>query len=91
MDRIILILLAFFIGICLYYLVNDRCRCVNEVTGVNEVIAYKEGFTVGVARSKSEEKPKPLDICSDYIYLYVDENTVIKCNSDTFNKCEVPV
>ena len=70
MDRIILILLAFFIGICLYYLVNDRCRCVNEVIG------YNEGFSVGIAKSKSEEepKPKPLDICDSRIELYKDIN-----------------
>ena len=81
MDRIILILLAFFIGICLYYLVNDRCRCVNEVTG------YNEGFSVGIAKSKSKEETKPLDICNtDYIVLYKDikggtGKERVECNS----------
>lgn len=92
MDRIILILLAFFIGICLYYLVNDRCRCVNEVTGVNgvtgynevkgvnKVTGYKEGFSVGIARSKSEED---LDICdndgNEHIELKNNRGELIHC------------
>ena len=58
MDRIILILLAFFIGICLYYLVNDRCRCVNEVTGVNE------GFSVGgVLNNPDTQCINPIKLC----------------------------
>jgi len=81
MDRIILILLAFFIGICLYYLVNDRCRCVNgvtgynEVKGVNKVTGYKEGFSVGIARSKNEED---LNICDSSCINCITLSKIIK-------------
>ena len=92
MEQIILLILTFFIGICLYHIINDICKCSNLNSGFSiggniETLKYMSSeeihsrFEISVQTYREETYIEVVDKDFYQRYLFDNEEDILVYDS----------